>query len=287
VSSRIDRDLFRRHVLLSYAGSGATGRNGGHFITLPYDHFRSRSSRPSEGKDQGVLAVELEMRTIKEIRSLIKTHGWETEVNLGENGHTRLFFTEEEEEEDLIEYTAAKNAGVPWEGIVRLTKGEMIEKYGAAYPGVSMPAGSIWPVKFVTKLFQLAVSEAQAASVTLQLHTHTPAEAVEPFSVNNSHSQTAPRWTVRTPRGTLETRFVIHASNAWAAHLLPQFTMPDQTSKPSSGADEQDLPSCGKWIAPYRGQIIATRANVAPGKLPRRAFAADWMEDYWLPEQAT
>jgi glycine/D-amino acid oxidase-like deaminating enzyme len=273
-----------RHLLLPFAGSGATGRNGGHFTALPYDGFKSRSARPSEGEDEGVLAVALEMRTIKELRSLIKAHGWENEVHLEENGHTQLFFTEEEEEADLVEYTAARKANVPWEGISRLTKAEMIEKYGAAYPGVSIPAGSIWPVKLVTKLFQFAVAEAQAASVSLQLHTHTPAEAVEPLPANVSNSPTAARWAVRTPRGTLKTRFVIHASNAWAAHLLPQFAMSEQKSKSSADADKKGSPRCGKWIAPYRGQIIATRANVPPSKLPRRGFSADWMEDYWIPK---
>ena len=267
-----------------FAGSGATGRNGGHFITLPYDGFSSRSARTSKGRDEGVLAAELEMRTIREIRSLIKTHGWEHDVHLAENGHTRLFFTTEEEEEDLVEYTAAKKANVPWEGISRLTKEEMFEKYGTTYPGVSIPAGSIWPVKLATKLFQFAVSEAQESSVSLQLHTHTPAEAVEPIPPNVSDSQTQMRWSVRTPRGTLKTRFVIHATNAWAAHLLPQFAMPEQKNQSSPDVDKKASPHCGTWIAPYRGQIIATRANVPPSKLPRRAFAADWMEDYWLPK---
>jgi glycine/D-amino acid oxidase-like deaminating enzyme len=224
------------------------------------------------------------MRTIKEIRTLIKLHSWEDEVHLEENGHTCLFFTKEEEEADLVEFTAAKNANVPWEGITRLTEREVIERYGAAYPGVNIPAGSIWAVKLVTKLFQLAVSEAQTVSVSLHLHTHTPVEAVEAIRVNASHSQTAARWTVHTPRGNLKTRFVIHASNAWAAHLLPQFAMPEQTKTSSTNIDKKDQPKCGKWIAPYRGQIIATRANVPPSKLPRRAFAADWMEDYWLPK---
>ena len=223
------------------------------------------------------------MRTIKQLRTLITTHSWEDDVDIGENGHTRLFYTEEEEEADLIEYTAAMNAGVPWDGITRLTKEEMVEKYGTAYPGVSIPAGSLWPVKLATKLFQLSLSDAQAASVSLQLHTHTPVESIDHLPTIPS-SRTAARWAVHTPRGTLKTRFIIHATNAWAAHLLPQFAMPQQTSDSSSDADSSDQLLFGTWIAPYRGQIIATRANVPPSKLPRRAFAADWMEDYWLPK---
>jgi glycine/D-amino acid oxidase-like deaminating enzyme len=226
------------------------------------------------------------MRTIKLLRSLITAHGWEDDVHIGENGHTRLFFTDEEEEEDLVEYTAAMNAGVPWDGITRLTKEEMIDRYGATYPGVSIPAGSLWPVKLATKLFQLSVSEAQTLSVSLQLHTHTPVESIERLPTVPS-SRTPARWAVHTPRGTLKARFIIHATNAWAAHLLPQFSMPQQPGR-STPDNAESAPSLfGTWIAPYRGQIIATRAKVSPSQLPRTAFAADWMEDYWLPRYDT
>jgi hypothetical protein len=92
-------------------------------------------------------------------------------VHLAMNGHTRLFFTREEEEEDLKEYNAAKDAGVNWDGIYRVTKEEMIKNCGSPYPGVAIPAGSIWPVKLVTKLYQLALAQAADASVSLHLHT--------------------------------------------------------------------------------------------------------------------
>lgn len=50
-------------------GSGATGRNGGHFLNLPYDGFSSRSQRtdepPSEG--DGMRNVLLEMATVKKL----------------------------------------------------------------------------------------------------------------------------------------------------------------------------------------------------------------------------
>jgi len=174
------------------------------------------------------------------------------------------------------------NAGVPWDGITRLTKAEMIERYGAAYSGVRIPAGSLWPVKLATKLFQLAVSEAQILSVSLQLHTHTPVKSIERLPTVTS-SRTAARWSVHTPRGTLKTRFIIHATNAWAAYLLPQFSMPQNPGNSTPDKAESGPSFFGPWIAPYRGQIIATRANVPPSHLPRTAFAADWMEDYWLP----
>ena len=110
-------------------------------IALPYDGFTARSKGTLNGRrDEGVLAAELDIRTIKLIRSLIITHGWEDDVYVKENGHTPLFFT--------------------------------------TYPGVSMPAGSVWALKLATKHFQLAISDAQAASISLQLHTHTPVEAM-------------------------------------------------------------------------------------------------------------
>lgn len=221
----------------------------------------------------------LEMATVKKIRELIDTHGWASDVHLGSHGHTRIFLTPEEEEEDLEEYNAAKSAGVPWDGIHRYTKEDMIDKFGVQYPGVSIPAGSIWPVKFVTKLFELAKSEAGSALVDLSLHTHTTVEAVEP--VDPFPTQAKDRlWAVRTSRGVLKTRFVIYATNGWTAHLLPQFVMPEDDTA-SEGSEPQ--PKKVSWIAPYRGQMVATRANVPASKLPERAFASDWMEDYWLP----
>lgn len=266
-------------------GSGATGRNGGHFIALPYDNFLSRTARslpnapPLEG--DGVKAARLEISTLDKLRFLINEHDWATDVHLASNGHTRLFFTREEEEEDLKEYNAAKEAGVPWDGIYRVTKEEMIKNYGSSYPGVAIPAGSIWPVKLVTKLYQLALAQAADASVSLHLHTHTPVEAIDPVSTSSStHSKMGPaQWHIRTSRGVLNTRFVIHATNAWASHLLPQYARRLE-DEDGSGVN----PRYGTWIAPLRGQIIATRANVSSSILTRRAFASDWMEDYWLPE---
>lgn len=225
----------------------------------------------------------LEMATVKKIRDLIDKHGWASDVHLGSHGHTRIFLTPEEEEEDLEEYTAAKNAGVPWDGIHRHTKEEMSKKFGTQYPGVSIPAGSIWPVKFVTKLFELARADAEHASVDLSLHTHTIVEAVEPVGPSASSIQSNDRlWAVKTSRGTLRTRFVIYATNGWTAHLLPQFVMPeDAGSHASEGSEPQ--PRKPSWIAPYRGQMVATRANVPASKLSERGWASDWMEDYWLP----
>lgn len=279
-------------------GSGATGRNGGHFLALPYDGFSSRSSRTDEPPSQGdgMRAALLEMETVKNIRSLIERNGWAEDVNLRANDHTRIFLTPEEENEDLKEYTTAKDAGVPWDGIYRLTRDEMIKKHGVNYPGVTIPAGSIWPVKLATKIFQLAMSEADGASVALSLHTHTPAETVELLDAGVTTHRGFPLWTVRTPRGPLITRFVIYASNAWTAHLLPQFAMPisERETKNEDGEDSEASsvklksdPPRGTWIAPYRGQMVATRANVPPNKLSRRGWASDWMENYWLPRHGS
>jgi FAD dependent oxidoreductase len=116
-------------------GSGATGRNGGHFITLPYDNFLSRTARSSPNvpplEGDGVKAARLETSTLEKLHFLINEHDWATDVYLATNGHTRLFFTREEEEEDLKEYNAAKEAGVHWDGIYRVTKEEMIRNCGS------------------------------------------------------------------------------------------------------------------------------------------------------------
>ena len=190
--------------------------------------------------------------------------------------------TPEEEKEDLEEYTAAKDAGVPWEGIERLGADEMADKYGARYPGVSIPAGSIWPVKLVTKMYELAKSAAPSASIELNLHTHTPVEAVELFQYDVD-PQSPPLWSVRTSRGTLKSRFVIYATNGWTSYLLPQFAMPLVQMQANETPTEKDKPRRVSWIAPFREQMIATRANVPFSSLPKQGFASDWMAHYWIP----
>ncbi|KAJ7181110.1 FAD dependent oxidoreductase [Mycena filopes] len=235
--------------------SGATGRNGGHLTPLVFLEFCAFQSR--YGIDQAVRALELENHNAAEMAQLIRSEGWTGDVDLVENGHTTLFFTPSEFASATADFEAAKKAGMDLSGVQWLTKEETQDKYGSAYPAVELGGFNLWPLKFVTKLYQF--TKAKAANFELNLHTRTPATSISPSS---SPSR---RWAVRTHRGILNCSYVIHATNAYASHLLPHMAGP-------------------AGIVPTRGQVVALRASVPADELK---FKCSWDGnqgfEYWFP----
>src|ERR1700683_282245 len=68
-----------------------------------------------------------------------------------------------------------------------------------------------WPYKFVHALLRIVMEKAR-----LNLQANTAVVAVSERDDNG--------WiTVKTPRGDVRTRTVVHATNRWASHLLPEF----------------------------------------------------------------
>lgn len=69
-----------------------------------------------------------------------------------------------------------------------------------------------WPYKFVHALLRILLETG-----TLNLQAHTPAQKIS--------KRDAYGWiTVTTDRGEIRTRAVVHTTNRWASHLLPEFT---------------------------------------------------------------
>jgi glycine/D-amino acid oxidase-like deaminating enzyme len=75
------------------------------------------------------------------------------------------------------------------------------------------------------------------------------------------------RYTINTPRGSISCSYIIHATNAYASHLLPHFTGP-------------------AGIIPNRGQVIALRAAVGRDKLGMAGWVANEISEYWFPMPA-
>lgn len=74
----------------------------------------------------------------------------------------------------------------------------------------SYTAGTIWPYKFI-----LAILKTVLSSGTVNLQTHTPATLII--------ASPSGGWIVDTPRGKIHTKKVIHASNAYVSHLVPEY----------------------------------------------------------------
>jgi len=218
--------------------------------------------------------VELENQTVKDIIDLANEGGWTSDIDLVEGGHTKLLFTKNELGYMRGDWKAAEAAGIDLSTTEWLTDKEMDAKYGTPFPAIHMPGYNLWPLKLVTKLYQLA-SRTSAQSrfllaffsrpepFSITLHTHTPVTSVTPIS----DAPDGRRWKLSTPRGEITASYVLHATNAYASHLLPQMT--------------------GK-IVPTRGQVIATRSSVpfSEFKLTSSAWWANEGFEYFFPKPA-
>jgi len=136
-----------------------------------------------------------------------------------------------------------------------LDEAETFSRYGTSYPGFFEPGYNLWPSKLVTRLYYLAQN-----SPHLDLHLFT---SVPVTRISRSDSE-SPRWSIKTPRGNITTTYVIHATNAYASHLLPHLAGPG-------------------GIIPTRGQVIATRASVTGEELTRVGWGGNEGFEYWFP----
>ncbi|KAK3301387.1 FAD dependent oxidoreductase [Chaetomium fimeti] len=92
---------------------------------------------------------------------------------------------------------------------------------------IQKKAASLWPYKLVAAILERLITSHPAPSFNLQ--TNTPVTSL-------SRAESAPGWTLTTPRGKITARQVLLATNGYTSHLLPAFS---------------DL------IVPVRGQIGA------------------------------
>ncbi len=78
----------------------------------------------------------------------------------------------------------------------------------SSYGAYTNPFAATWPQKIATQMYLLA-----ERNFDLSLHTHTPV-----LSVNDTGRNV---WSLITPRGSVECKYVIHATNGYAASLIP------------------------------------------------------------------
>ncbi|GBE89423.1 predicted protein [Sparassis crispa] len=237
--------------------SGATGRNGGHLAPHAFSDFRGHAEK--HGTAEALRAVAMEFYTASEIVKIIKEKKKESIVDLVEGGRMELLISQQEVVNEKANYEAAKAAGANVAGVTWLTKEEVEARYGAPYPGVNMESHNLWPLKAVAFLYELASS---SPDLVLTLHTRTPVTSITPLE--SEAGPTSRRWNVNTPRGAIACSYVLHATNAYASHLLLHLQGP-------------------AGIVPTRGQIIAVRADAPEEKVTKSGYIANEGLEYWFP----
>ncbi|KAI0380780.1 FAD dependent oxidoreductase [Hypomontagnella monticulosa] len=219
------------------ACSGATGRNGGH---LRPDLFVSVASR-------------------------MQTHGIETanEVALFEVANAKAvadLVLEENIACDLQPVTTADTFVDPgeaakitklWDAMTKLdcptlkdvtyhgpADAERVTGAKGARAAFTFPAYTLWPYKLVMHLLAGVVRQG------VNLQTHTPVHEVSETADEEGY------WTLATPRGTIQAKTVVFATNGYTGGLLPEYDDAIYAARasvarivPSSSSSQQlDLP---------------------------------------------
>ena len=129
-------------------------------------------------------------------------------------------------------------------------------------------------MKLVTQLFLHARRVSETSNhVSLHLHTNTPVTSIVPSSSEVNVDLQARRHVLNTSRGPVHANIIIHATTAYAPHLIPHYA--------------------GRaGIVPTRGQVAAipvVNANQGEGLewLGRSAWTGNQTFEYWFPRPCT
>ncbi|PVU96341.1 hypothetical protein BB561_001235 [Smittium simulii] len=242
------------------ACGGATGRNGGHIIPDNHRGFLL-DSQVYQGRAMDAAATRVfEQLGMNEVVSLVQNQKINCELRTA--GNVECYSSTEEYKEALHSVTEAAKWGIS--PLKIFTKSELQKELGTQeYAGaIKIPSGQLYPARLIWHLLNAAIING------LQLYTYTPVTNVRPATQQEISSLSAKNysaslnseklWCVESQSGErIITRDVVHATNAYAAHLLPQFR-----SK----------------VFPVRAQIISTSSENTPKLWPFGLSLRDGLE---------
>lgn len=110
-----------------------------------------------------------------------------------------------------------------------------------AYAAILGPAGAAWPYRLISGIFKTLL---EIYKSRFSIETHTPALDIE------KDSDASYPFKIRTPRGVIRARHVIHCTEAYTSHLLPRLR---GIIWPLKGQMTVQKP--GKLLAGYHGEF--------------------------------
>ncbi|KAH6685394.1 FAD dependent oxidoreductase [Plectosphaerella plurivora] len=200
------------------AVSGATGRNGGHLVSDSDALFPGLVK--STGLEKAIETVRFSEANIRRLRLLA------SQLNMTDDEAAELrtvAATTAYEEEDIFEEAVAAvrqlEEAVPDRDLTYLVYGKEEAEKMFGFPnmaGVIQQRGvaALWPYRFFTAV--LAALDHKFPTC-FQLETNTPVQEV----VHEDDPSLSHPYLLRTPRGSLRAKHVVHCTNGYSAHLLP------------------------------------------------------------------
>ncbi|PSR77498.1 FAD dependent oxidoreductase superfamily [Coniella lustricola] len=196
---------------------GATGRNGGQLRPHAYSRYLTWTTR--FGKEGGLALIKHEMAHLDAFRDMLTAEGIADDVSfrLGETFDAAM--TPAEWARLKSNYDAFVKDHGPEADVIRdcriiedPNEAEAFTQMKGCVGAVVHPSGQVWPYKFVHALLKIVAEK----TGKLNVQAHTPALQV-------SERDAEGYITVTTPRGSVRAKAVIHSTNAWASHLLPEY----------------------------------------------------------------
>ncbi|THY22475.1 FAD dependent oxidoreductase [Aureobasidium pullulans] len=188
--------------------SGATGRNGGH-SKMRISSIRTLfKDYDAEAADECVAFVYSQSHLMKEA---VDREGLHCEFELR---RTYDVFVDGQDAKDAEEtYRTAVKEGHKWVKEVSFVDSryaEQVTSIKGAKAAVSMPACSLWPYRFVTQLLSCMIDRKEVS-----LYTHTPITSID--------SSNPAATILHTPNGSVTTKKLIFATNAYTSAICPSF----------------------------------------------------------------
>ncbi|KAF7589369.1 hypothetical protein BBP40_004417 [Aspergillus hancockii] len=193
--------------------SGATGRNGGHIKCSPYLTYSELKAVLGREKAKSVLHFQL--KHLSTILNLAKAEGLEdAEVRQVETVDLFADQTMWDKAQNMV-LELRRDAPECAHDIMIWDAKQAQEKFGASshcYGAISYPAGAIWPYRFVTSIYKTLQSR-HRSSFSIESNA-----MVQQIQVDDN--DTTP-YRICTPRGNIRATHVVHATDAFAANLIP------------------------------------------------------------------
>lgn len=191
--------------------SGATGRNGGHIKTMSYAVWEDR--KRMYGIDEAIRITEFEESHLKIMGDAIRDLGLECDLvhvdGVDAYYDQRDFDKALKALEDMRAHAphVAKKYKVSTDAQTLQKEMKLSQRCIGA---ITVPAGSAWPYKMVTPMIGKMITSGQ-----LNVQTNTTVTSIE----DEGESDFA---IVHTSRGVIKAKKIVHATNGWLGHLLPE-----------------------------------------------------------------
>ncbi|KAI4740967.1 nucleotide-binding domain-containing protein [Aureobasidium sp. EXF-12298] len=197
--------------------SGATGRNGGHIKASPHETFDRLEAK--FGTERAIALTRFQLSHLKHLTDLCESKGYikaecrkvETvdlfldQKTFDKACHTMTRLRTLIPEHEARIYQAAQAQEVTAHSQELAVSDQVI---GA----ISYQAGALWPYRFVTSIWNDLLHE-YPNQITIE--TNTPAISIDKEGTAKN------AYNVYTNRGIIRCSQIVHATNAWMGHLLP------------------------------------------------------------------